>query len=102
MANALENPFNTKARPVNSRIERDPDAVRGGVVVDDRFPQRQDAEARGVLRAAVLDRAQRRVGDDGRCLEIRFTELEMDDVDSRAFQLERALRDLDGEERLDL
>jgi len=83
-------------------VGRDRHAVGARVVLRDRLPQRQDAQAVRVARPAVLDRARQGVADGRWRLEIGLAELEVDDVDAGALELLGSLRDLDGEERLDL
>src|SRR5262249_52006251 len=83
-------------------VGRDRHPVGPRVVLHDRLPERQDPEAVRVARPPVLDRARQGVAHRRGRLEVGLAELEVDHVDAGALELLRPLRDLDGQERLDL
>ena len=90
------------ARGHQDLVRRYRHAVAGVVVLGDRLAQRQDPEGVGVAGAPVLERLLGRLADDGRRVEVRLPELQVDDVDPLPLEGLGALEDLDGQERLDL
>src|SRR5207249_12280200 len=79
----------------------DGDAVSRVVVLGDGLAQRQETQAVRISRAPVLEGLLGRLPDDGRGVEVRLTELEVDDVLALPLELLGTLEDLHGEEGLD-
>src|SRR5439155_12642041 len=82
-------------------VGRDRHAVARKVMLRDGLAQGHEPEAVRVPGPAVLEGLLGRFPDYGRCVEIGFAELEVDDVGTLPLQLLGALENLDGQERGD-
>ena len=82
-------------------LGRDVDTVRHAVVLGDRLAKREDAQAVGVLGAAILQSLLRCVSDDSGRFEVGLAELQVNHVDAPPLEVFCPLAHLDGEEWLD-